>query len=86
VPISIIGGVEMLWLRLGRPSYFSCLQGTGALFSRGTALAYGHRRSSLFPLKELDFDDCLERDDGQPLFRCPSTSNAPASARPTWIM
>jgi hypothetical protein len=58
------GGVELLWLALDRPSYFSCLQGTGALFSRGTAMAYAERRSNLFPLKELDDWDCLEPDDG----------------------
>ena len=48
------GGIEMLWLGLDRPSYFSCNQGSGVLFSRGTAMAYGHRRASLFPLKQFD--------------------------------
>jgi hypothetical protein len=50
------GGVRMLWLRLQRPSYFSCTQGTGALFFRGTAIAYWHREESFWPLRTLDFD------------------------------
>lgn len=49
------GGIDLLWLGLRRPSYFSCLQGTGALFSRGTALAYEHRRESFRPLRTSDF-------------------------------
>jgi hypothetical protein len=49
------GGTDLLWLKLERPSYFSCAQGTGALFFRGTALAYGHRAQSFQPLRTLDF-------------------------------
>jgi hypothetical protein len=59
------GGVELLWLGLDRPSFFSRLQGTGALFSRGTAIAYAERRTNLFPLKEMDFGDCREHDHGE---------------------
>jgi hypothetical protein len=54
------GGIEMLWLGLDRSSYFSCNQGSGLLFSRGTAMAYLHRQASLFPLKEHDFADCMD--------------------------
>ncbi len=50
----------MLWLWLDKPSYFSRNQGSGVLFSRGTAMAYPLARTSLFPLKEYDFADCLE--------------------------
>jgi hypothetical protein len=49
------GGLEMLWLRLQRPSYFSCDQGTGALFHRATAMAYKHRAESFWPLRVGDF-------------------------------
>jgi hypothetical protein len=48
-------GIEMLWLRLKRPSYFSCDQGTGALFHRETALTYKHRADSFWPLRTGDF-------------------------------
>jgi hypothetical protein len=61
------GGIEMLWLGLDRPSFFSCTQGVGVVFNRGTAMAYAHRRASLFPLKERDFTECVEPDDGRPL-------------------
>ena len=36
----------MLWLRLRHPSYYSCLQGSGVIFFRETAIAYAHRRES----------------------------------------
>jgi hypothetical protein len=61
------GGIEMMWLGLGRPSFFSCTQGVGVVFSRGTAMAYLNRRASLFPLKERDFEECVEPDDGRQL-------------------
>jgi hypothetical protein len=41
------GGLELLWLRLKRPSYFSCAQAAGVMFFRGTAMAYAHRSESL---------------------------------------
>jgi hypothetical protein len=45
----------MLWLRLKRASYFSCDQGTGAVFYRATAMAYQHRAESFWPLRTGDF-------------------------------
>jgi hypothetical protein len=54
-------GLEMLWFRLRRPSYFSCDQATGVAFYRDTALAYSHRAASLWPLRTDDFtklDNC----------------------------
>ena len=48
-------GLEMLWLRLQRASYFSCDQGTGAVFYRATAMAYQHRAESFWPLRTGDF-------------------------------
>lgn len=59
------GGVRMLWLRLERPSYFSCAQGTGSVFFRGTAIAYQHRAESFWPLRTIDFHKsiyCLNLD------------------------
>jgi hypothetical protein len=38
---------EILWFKLGRPSYYSCLQGTGAMFYRGTAIDYARRSRAL---------------------------------------
>lgn len=48
-------GLEMLWLRLKRPSYFACEQGTGVLFYRDTAMAYKSRAASFWPLRIGDF-------------------------------
>jgi hypothetical protein len=41
------GGLDLLWLRLRRPSHFACVQGGGVLFFRGTALAFRERADSL---------------------------------------
>jgi hypothetical protein len=49
------GDVRFPWYVLRRPSYFSCAQGTGALFFRGTALAYQHRYDSFRKLGTIDF-------------------------------
>jgi hypothetical protein len=49
------GDVRVPWLVLKRSSYFSCAQGTGALFFRGTAVAYQHRYETLKQLRTLDF-------------------------------
>ena len=48
-------GLEMLWLRLKRASYFSYDQGTGAMFYRDTAMTYQHRADSFCPLRTGDF-------------------------------
>lgn len=58
-------GLEMLWLRMKRPSYFSCDQATGVLFYRETAMAYRHRAASVWPLRTDDFtklDNCAVLD------------------------
>ncbi len=49
------GGIEMLWLRMKRASYFSCDQGTGVVFHRETAMAYKQRAASFWPLRTGDF-------------------------------
>ena len=54
-PIYWEGDVRMPWFVLQRSDYFSCAQGTGALFFRGTAITYQHRYNSLKPLATLDF-------------------------------
>jgi hypothetical protein len=66
------GGVEMLWLRLKRNSYFSCTQGTGAVFFRGTAVAYRHRAESLWPLRTIDFEENIY---------CPALQDADTASR-----
>jgi hypothetical protein len=53
-PVYWEGGVEMLWFGLQRPSFFSCTQGTGALFFRDTAIHYQHRLLSFKPLQAVD--------------------------------
>jgi hypothetical protein len=54
-PIYWDGDVTVAWFLLKRPSYFSCDQGTGVLFSRGAAIAYQHRFSAFQKLQSLDF-------------------------------
>lgn len=49
------GGVELNWLLLKRPNYYSCLQGTGAMFYPGTAREYERRRAGLEALATYDF-------------------------------
>jgi hypothetical protein len=59
-------GLEMLWFRLQRASFFSCTQGAGALFFRGTAMNYRHREESFWPLHTRDFGEnvnCPKRDE-----------------------
>jgi len=58
-------GLEMLWLRMRRSSYFSCDQATGVLFYRDTAMAYKRRAASFWPLRSDDFtklDNCAISD------------------------
>jgi hypothetical protein len=50
-------GVELLWFRLRMPSYYSCDQGTGAMFYRRTALEYARRGRGLASLNTDDFVD-----------------------------
>ena len=54
-PIYWEGDVATPWFLLKRASYFSCDQGTGVLFSRGTAIAYAARYESFQKLQTLDF-------------------------------
>jgi hypothetical protein len=49
------GDVTLPWFVLKRPSYFSCEQGAGALFSHGTAIEYQRRYENFQPLRTLDF-------------------------------
>lgn len=49
---------EILWFKLGRPSFYSCLQGAGAMFYRGTATDYARRGRAL-----TELDDHLYRHD-----------------------
>jgi hypothetical protein len=46
---------EILWLKLQRPSFYSCLQGTGAMFYRGTAIDYARRGRALAKLDAAQF-------------------------------
>jgi hypothetical protein len=51
------GGLELLWFQLKRPSYYSCDQAAGAMFFRGTAIAYRQRAES-FRFEPLRHDLC----------------------------
>ena len=53
------GDVRVPWFVLRRSSYFSCAQGTGALFFRGTAVDYQHRYDSFLRLGTMDFEQRL---------------------------
>lgn len=50
-------GVDLLWTKLQQPSYYSCLQGAGAMFYARTAAAYQRRTDALSVLNTLDFSD-----------------------------
>ncbi|HEY2177192.1 MAG TPA: hypothetical protein VGH15_01295 [Caulobacteraceae bacterium] len=50
-------GLELLWFRVGAPNYYSCLQGTGAMFYSGTAADYDRRGRILRTLNTRDFAD-----------------------------
>ncbi|HEX5455699.1 MAG TPA: hypothetical protein VFX06_18060 [Stellaceae bacterium] len=49
------GGTRLLWLRLRRPSYFSCSQGAGVVYFRDTAVEFERRAQSFRLLRTLDF-------------------------------
>jgi hypothetical protein len=53
-------GVELLWFKLGRPSYYSCLHGSGAMFFKSTAMEYQRRSRGLSVLNTRDFSDSVE--------------------------
>jgi len=79
------GGVELLWLRLKRPSYFSCAQGTGAVFFRDTAVNFEHRAESFGSLRTLDFDIsdlCPSLDQTEKLDRTPENLKAVCAREP----
>ena len=52
-------GSNLMWIRLERPEYFSCLQGVGTMFFRRTAINYQHRIESFRRLHTLDFGSSL---------------------------
>jgi len=60
------GGFDYSWFGLRRPSYFSCVQGTGSMFYEATALEYLRRGRALSSLNTVDFSStgsghCLPR-------------------------
>jgi hypothetical protein len=50
-------GYPLLWLKLGRASFFSCAQGANSGFFRDNAIAYDHRERSLAPLQTGDYEN-----------------------------
>ena len=50
-------GLELLWLGLRRPSFYSCSQGTTAMFYRDAAMEYRRRGAALRRLDTGDFTD-----------------------------
>jgi hypothetical protein len=54
------GGAELFWFKLKRPIYYSCLQGAGAMFHKGTAMEYERRSRGLSVLNSHDFSDSDE--------------------------
>lgn len=49
------GGLPLVWMKLRRASFYSCMQGSGLLFYRGTALEYDRRATGLIGLNTADF-------------------------------
>ena len=61
-------GADIMWTRLQRPIYFSCLQGAGVLYDRDLAVKYRDRAEMLRRLNTADFSDrpknyCYPRED-----------------------
>lgn len=50
-------GLEWLWFKLRRPSYYSCAQSAGVMFYRGTAMEYERRVALLAQLNTRDFSN-----------------------------
>lgn len=76
-------GPELLWFKLRRPSYFSCVQGAGGIFYRDTAVAYQHRLDALKPLMTRDVTgkpNAVCSFDGMPPTTRPATPAAIADA------
>jgi hypothetical protein len=76
-------GVELLWFDLQRPSYFSCLQGSGVAFYEGTAREYSKRGRVLATLNSSDFSDrmgkmCIRKSDAR--FKGPEVRDQLADA------
>jgi hypothetical protein len=65
-------GLELLWFRLGRANYYSCVQGTGAMFYPRTAMEYDRRSRVLASLNTADF--------GSPNEICTSKADPHAAA------
>jgi hypothetical protein len=59
--------VDFVWFHLQRPSYYSCVQGTGVMFYEKTAMEYARRGNVLSKLNtsvDFDMDDnflCIEK-------------------------
>jgi hypothetical protein len=60
-------GLELTWFNIRRSTYFSCAQGSGIIFYKGTALEYVRRGSALSELNTVDFEPsggvCIPRRD-----------------------
>ncbi len=46
-----------VWVKLRRPDFYACEQGTGAMFYRGTAMEYASKSAVLRQLDTADFGD-----------------------------
>ncbi len=53
-------GLKLFWFKLARPSYYSCQQGSGIMFYKGTAMEYQRRSRGLSVLNSMDFSDSGE--------------------------
>ena len=51
------GGLELLWYKMRKSSFYSCDQGAGVMFQRDTALEYRRRSEALSRLNTSDFAD-----------------------------
>jgi len=49
------GGVELLWFKQRRPSFFSCLQGVGAMFDADVAREWMRRARAFSAVNVIDF-------------------------------
>jgi hypothetical protein len=69
------GDPSFVWVKLRKPIFYACEQGSGAMFYRGTAMEFARKSADLRQLDTADFGDNAQ-------LYCPAKMN-PAAFGPT---